>query len=159
MPDAPFYLLLPMAWPYVISSRFNTPRSYPFAPRRLQLHEGIDFAPKQAMKETPYVRAAQRGIVDKIGWDAKGYGNYVRVIHDWGAQRFVTWYGHLKEATVKENNFVNVGETIGVAGSTGNSTGLHVHLTLQHIGKGLKNYVVDDVIDPEHFFTKHHRPP
>jgi len=55
--------------------------------------------------------------------------------------------------TVKENNFVNVGETIGVAGSTGNATGLHVHLTLQHIGKGLKNYVVDDVIDPEHFFT------
>ncbi len=153
MPDVPFYLLLPMAWPYVISSRFNTPRSYPFAPRRLQLHEGIDFAPKQVMKETPYVRAAQRGIVDKIGWDAKGYGNYVRVVHDWGSERFVTWYGHLKEATVKENNFVNVGETIGVAGSTGNSTGLHVHLTLQHIGKGMKNYVVDDVIDPEHFFT------
>ena len=149
----PFYLLLPMAWPYVISSRFNSPRSYPFAPRRLQLHEGIDFAPKEVLKETPYVRAAQRGIVDKIGWDGKGYGNYVRIVHDWGSERFVTWYGHLQEPTVKENNFVNVGETIGVAGSTGNSTGLHVHLTLQHIGRGLKNYVVDDVIDPEHFFS------
>ena len=153
MPDVPFYLLLPMAWPFVISSRFNTPRSYPFAPRRLQLHEGIDFAPKQAMKETPYVRASQRGIVDKIGWDAKGYGNYVRVVHDWGSERFVTWYAHLAEVTVKENIFVNVGETIGVAGSTGNATGLHVHLTLQHIGKGMKNYVVDDVVDPEHLFS------
>lgn len=46
-----------------------------------------------------------------------------------------------------------MGETIAIAGSTGNSTGLHIHLTLQHIGKGMKNYVVDDVIDPEHFFT------
>lgn len=73
MSDFPFYLLLPMNWPYVISGPFNAPRNYSFAPRRLQLHEGIDLAPSQSMKGTPYVRASQRGIVDKIGWDAKGY--------------------------------------------------------------------------------------
>ena len=73
MPDVPFYLLIPAAWPYVISSRFNAPRSYPFAPKRLQLHEGIDFAPTKGAPANPLVRASQRGIVDKVGWDGKGY--------------------------------------------------------------------------------------
>jgi hypothetical protein len=153
MPDVPFYLLVPVDWPYVISSRFNSPRSYPFAPRRLQLHEGIDFAPQKSTKETLYVRASQRGVVDKVGFDAKGYGNYVRVVHQWGTERFVTWYGHLAEPRIHENAYVNAGDVLGVAGSTGNSTGIHVHLTLQHIGKGLKNYVVDDVVDPEPFLA------
>ena len=153
MPDVSFFLLIPMDWPYVISSRFNSPRSYPFAPKRLQLHEGIDFAPRQATKETLLVRASQRGIVDKIGFDRKGYGNYVRVAHQWGSERFVTWYAHLAEARVRENSYVNAGDVLGVAGSTGNSTGIHVHLTLQHIGKGLKNYVVNDVVDPEPFLA------
>lgn len=153
MPDVSFSLLLPMDWPYVISSRFNSPRSYPFAPKRLQLHEGIDFAPKQTTTATLLVRASQRGVVDKIGFDSKGYGNYVRVSHQWGTERFVTWYAHLAEVRVQENDYVNAGDVLGVAGSTGNSTGIHVHLTLQHIGKGLKNYVVDDVIDPEPFLS------
>lgn len=151
MPDVSFFLLVPIDWPYVISSRFNSPRSYPFAPKRLQLHEGIDFAPRQSTKETLYVRASQRGVVDKVGFDRKGYGNYVRVVHQWGAERFVTWYGHLDKALVGENTYLNAGDVLGVAGSTGNSTGIHVHLTLQHVGKGLKNYVVDDVVDPEPF--------
>lgn len=153
MPNVPFFLIVPIDWQYVISSRFNTPRSYPFAPYRLQLHEGIDFAPKQATKEALYVRASQRGIVDKVGFDQRGYGNYVRVAHTWGGERFVTWYAHLAEALVKENQYLNVGDVVGIAGSTGNSTGIHVHLTLQHIGKGLKNYVVADVVDPEPFLT------
>jgi hypothetical protein len=152
MPDVPFFLLVPMDWAYVISSRFNAPRSYPFAPRRLQLHEGIDFAPKSP-GDTLFVRASQRGVVDKVGFDQKGYGNYVRVVHQWGTERFVTWYGHLNRAGVRENTYVNAGDVLGVAGSTGNSTGTHVHLTLQHIGKGLKNYVVDDVIDPEPYLV------
>ena len=153
MPEVPFYLLMPMDWAYVISSRFNSPRRYAFAPRRLQLHEGIDFAPKQKGGDALYVRASQRGIVDKIGFDAKGYGNYVRVVHDWGSDRFVSWYGHLAQALTHENAYLNIGDPIGIAGSTGNSTGTHVHLTLQRIGKGLKNYVVDDVIDPEPFLS------
>lgn len=153
MPNIPFFLLIPVAWEYVISSRFNTPRSYPFAPYRLQLHEGIDFAPKKVTKEALPVRASQRGIVDKIGFDQRGYGNYVRVAHTWGSENFVTWYAHLAEATVKENQYVNPGDVIGIAGSTGNSTGIHVHLTLQHTGKGLKNYVVADVVDPEPYMT------
>lgn len=154
MPNVPFFLLLPIDWQYVISSRFNSPRSYPFAPYRLQLHEGIDFAPKQVTRETLYVHASQRGIVTKVGFDRRGYGNYVRVMHTWGSERFVTWYGHLAEARVKENQYVNVGDVVGIAGSTGNSTGIHVHLTLQRLGRGLKNYVVGDVVDPEPFLTQ-----
>ena len=153
MPNVPFFLLLPIAWQYVISSRFNTPRSYPFAPYRLQLHEGIDFAPRQATRDALPVRASQRGIINKVGFDKRGYGNYVRIAHTWGGERFVTWYGHLAEASVRENQYVNAGDVIGIAGSTGNSTGIHVHLTLQHLGKGLKNYVVADVVDPEPYLT------
>ncbi|MCC6803432.1 MAG: peptidoglycan DD-metalloendopeptidase family protein, partial [Anaerolineae bacterium] len=138
---------------YVISRRFNSPRSYPFAPYRLQLHEGIDFAPKKPTKEALPVRASQRGIVNKVGFDKRGYGNYVRIAHTWGTANFVTWYGHLAEATVKENQYVNAGDVIGIAGSTGNSTGIHMHLTLQSIGRGLKNYVVADVVDPEPYLT------
>ncbi|MEP7290811.1 MAG: NBR1-Ig-like domain-containing protein [Chloroflexota bacterium] len=151
MPDLPFYLLLPMDWSYQISSRFNSPRRYAFAPQRLQLHEGIDFAPRHSSTQPLYVRASQRGIVDKVGFDARGYGNYVRVLHDWGGDRFVSWYGHMKEVHTHENDYVNIGDRLGIAGSTGNSTGTHIHLTLQHIGRGLKNYVVDDVVDPEPF--------
>ncbi len=151
MPAIPFYLLIPAPWPYEISSRFNDPRSYPFAPNRLQLHEGVDFMPAEGAPSVPLVRAAQRGIVDRIGFDARGYGNFVRIVHDWNGERYVTWYGHLKEVRTKENKYVLIGETIGVAGDTGNATAVHVHLTLQHSGHGLKNYVVPDVIDPEPF--------
>ena len=44
---------------------------------------------------------------------------------------------------------VGRGETIGVLGTSGNSTGYHVHLTLQHVGHGLAGYVIDDVTNPE----------
>ncbi len=149
MPNVPFYLLYPITWSYLITDRFNAPRSYPFAPTKLQQHEGIDFAPRQPITETLYVRASQRGIIDNIGFSAVGYGNYVRIVHQWGDERYATWYGHLSQVQTTVNKVVNAGDIIGIAGSTGNSTGTHVHLTLQHIGKGLKNYVVDDVIDPE----------
>ncbi len=153
MPDVPFQLLIPITWPYFITDRFNAPRNYPFSPNKLQLHEGIDFAPKQPITETLYIRASQRGVVDKVGFSAQGYGNYVRIVHDWGGDRYVTWYGHMSQVLTAENHYVTAGEQIGIAGSTGNSTGTHVHLTLQHIGHGLKNYVVDDVVDPEPFLS------
>jgi murein DD-endopeptidase MepM/ murein hydrolase activator NlpD len=49
-------------------------------------------------------------------------------------------------------DFVIAGQHIGITGDTGNAFGIHLYLTLQHIGHGLKNYVVDDVVDPFPFF-------
>ena len=159
MPDVPFYLLLPIAWQYVISSRFNSPRSYPFAPQRLQLHEGIDFAPEIGGQGSPlYVRASQRGIVDKIGFDARGYGNYVRIVHNWGTRAL----RHLVRASRRG---ARQGEPVRQRRRYHRHRRVnrqfdrhHVHLTLQHIGKGLKNYVVADVVDPEPFLASQHHP-
>jgi hypothetical protein len=147
--NLPFQLQMPLKWPYLVLFHFNAPRNYTFAPNKLQLHEGIDFTPKTPFTGPLFALAAQRGIVSKVAFNPQGYGNYVRIDHDWNGERWVTWYGHLERALVMENAYVNAGDQIGITGTTGFSTGIHLHLTVQHIGHGLQNYVVDDVVDPE----------
>jgi hypothetical protein len=147
----PFFLVNPVARSLVIGDRFNAPRTYAFAPTKKQLHEGVDLMALDAQGSPVAVFAAQRGIVDRVAFSANGYGHYVRVAHAWGDQTYVTWYGHLSATSVREGQFVLAGQKIGVAGTTGFSTGIHLHLTLQHIGHGLANYTVDDVVDPEPF--------
>ena len=62
--------------------------------------------------------------------------------------RFRTWYAHLNEALVKKGDFVYKGTLIGAAGSTGNSTGPHLHLTVQKEGIGWNGYWLPDIVDP-----------
>lgn len=147
-----FFLVKPVGRDFRVNDRFNAPRNYSFAPNKKQLHEGIDLAAIDHLGNPVPVYAAQRGIVDLVGFSATGYGTYVRIVHQWGANTYVTWYGHLSAVTVKQGQFVLAGQKIGIAGTTGFSTGIHLHLTLQHTGHGLAGYVVDDVIDPEPFF-------
>ncbi|NLX11732.1 MAG: peptidoglycan DD-metalloendopeptidase family protein [Chloroflexi bacterium] len=147
-----FFLINPVSRSFLLTSRFNAPRNYTFAPDKLQLHEGVDIAALDAQGRPVAVLAAQRGIVDKIGFSASGYGNYVRVVHDWHDGRWVTWYGHLSQVTVKAGQFVRAGQKLGIAGTTGFSSGVHLHLTLQRIGRGLDNYTVDEVVDPAPYF-------
>ncbi len=147
----PFWLQLPVARDFAISCsqcRFDDPRDYDFAPNKLQKHEGIDLAATDVSGQPVAVLAAQRGLVDHVGYSPDGYGNYVRVVHEWGDDTFVTWYGHLSLVTAREGQFVSAGQQLGVAGSTGFSSGIHLHLTLQHLGHGMPGYVVDDVVDP-----------
>ena len=82
-------------------------------------HTGVDF-PKPT--GTP-VRAATSGIVIFAGTDGP-YGNVVRLRHANGAQ---TWYGHLSKIIVKKGQRVTTKQQIGKVGSTGNSTGPHLH--------------------------------
>src|SRR5690606_9929424 len=91
------------------------------------------------------VRTWQEAV--KGGSLMTGYGLYVRVRHETADGVFKSWYGHLAAPAVCEGQVVKAGDVVGVLGTTGNSTGDHLHLTLQHIGKGLKGYVIDDVID------------
>src|SRR5215207_8665009 len=147
--NPPFHLIYPFKWKYFITDRFNAPRNYTFAPHKLQKHEGLDFAPVRPITQALEVLASQRGVVSKVSFNAQGYGNYVRIDHDWFATRWVTWYGHMERTLINEGVFVNAGDVIGIAGNTGFSTGTHLHLTVQHIGHGLQSYVVDDVVDPE----------
>lgn len=138
----------------VITARFNQPRDY--GP-----HEGTDWAlaPNPCSIGTVNVRAVADGVVDDvrdypeakaIGKLGTGYGLYVRIKHVDG---FVSWLGHLSAALVCEGDTVKQGQPVGILGTTGNSTGYHSHLTLQHLGKGLSGYAVNDVVNPEDYLV------
>lgn len=131
---------------YRITSGFDEARSYPFAPTKLQKHEGLDFidADAAAYNTDPVVHVGAAGKVVKVGVDDKGYGNYVIV--DFGSG-WAGWYAHLDEVWVREGQALREFQIIGLMGSTGNSTGPHLHLTLQQVPEGKDGYVVPDVVD------------
>jgi hypothetical protein len=83
-------------------------------------HNGIDFA---APGGTP-IAAAGPGRVSSAGWSSYGGGNEIHIDHPNGLQ---TWYAHLSSFAVKLGQMVQAGQTIGNVGTTGNSTGNHLH--------------------------------
>lgn len=95
-------------------------------------HNGMDFA---AAEGTP-VGAAGPGRVSSVGWSQGGGGNEVHIDHPNGLQ---TWYSHLLSFGVKLGQMVNAGSLIGKVGSTGNSTGPHLHYMV--LNGGWPNYV------------------
>lgn len=95
-------------------------------------HNGIDFA---APTGTP-IGAAGPGRVSSAGWSAHGGGNEIHIDHPNGLQ---TWYAHLSSFAVKLGDMVKGGQRIGEVGSTGNSTGPHLHYMVMN--GGWPNYV------------------
>ena len=91
-----------------------------------KLHAGTDFA---APGGTP-IYAAASGYVQVAGWSSGGYGNYVIIYHGKmsDGQQYSTLYGHMKSVATSAGKYVQQGELIGYVGSTGNSTGNHLHL-------------------------------
>ena len=151
MPDvARFFLVNPVTTGFTITDPFNSPR--PYANGR---HEGIDLRANHGGRPAEIV-AAQAGVIDRIKSGDTGYGNYVRLRHDWAdGTVWYTWYAHLSTVlpTLQVGQPVEIGQRLGTAGQTGNATGVHLHLTLQRIGGGLSGYVVADVVDPTRYFT------
>jgi peptidoglycan hydrolase-like protein with peptidoglycan-binding domain len=90
-------------------------------------HTGIDFP---ADAGTP-VGAAGGGTVAFAGWNSGGYGNLVVVTHRLG---FETWYAHLASIAVGQGASVAGGSSIGAVGSTGRSTGPHLHFEARLFG-------------------------
>jgi murein DD-endopeptidase MepM/ murein hydrolase activator NlpD len=86
-------------------------------------HTGLDLA-----SPNPTITAAADGVVAVVGSGTTGYGNYVIIIHRDG---FVTLYGHLTLATVTAGQQVVRGQQIGIEGSTGASTGVHLHFEVR----------------------------
>ena len=97
--------------------------------RRGRMHKGVDFA--HPTTNVP-ISILQPGIVD-VGFDAEGWGNYVKVKHDSGVE---TLYGHLSKVNVKRGQRIEAGTVIGNQGSTGKSTGPHVHFEYKPGGPG-----------------------
>lgn len=91
----------------------------PFGPRWGRMHKGIDLS---ARTGTP-IYAAQKGSVLRAGWGG-GYGNHVVLDHGGG---FATLYGHMSKIAVGSGESVSRGDVIGFVGSTGHSTGPHLH--------------------------------
>ncbi len=128
---------LSLSWPM---SSFNI--TQPFGPSNVTLeppfgpykhfHTGVDLA---APLGTP-VMAAADGIVVAVGHSSSGYGNFVVIAHGGG---IATLYGHLLQSNVNIGDPVARGEVIGLEGSTGFSTGPHVHFELR---------INDQVVDP-----------
>lgn len=93
-------------------------------------HRGVDVA-------APYgstITAARTGTVSYAGWSTQGYGYLVKIRHGGGAE---TWYGHGSNILVRVGQYVRQGQPIALVGSTGISTGPHLHFELHESGRAL----------------------
>jgi len=108
-----------------LSSFFGN-RKHPVYSRR-KFHNGLDIAAKHGT----LVGAARAGKVVSTGWNG-GYGKTVVIEHNKG---YKTLYGHLSQINVRPGQVVEAGRIVGRVGSTGLSTGPHLHFTLWHNGK------------------------
>jgi murein DD-endopeptidase MepM/ murein hydrolase activator NlpD len=131
----------PGIWPVkrnkraIMTSRYGY-RKDPFT-RNLSFHDGIDIS---APYGSPVV-ATGKGTVIFSGWD-KYLGNCVKIDHGGG---MVTVYGHMQKTTVNEGEQINKGQEVGKLGSTGRSTGAHVHYEVRINGKA---------VDPEKYLAE-----
>lgn len=113
-------------------------RRDPFTGRESR-HDGLDL--RAAQGEEAY--AMMSGLVVKVG-SGKRSGNYVSLRHG----DFTVSYCHLSRTLVKKGQFVSAGEPVGLTGSTGRSTGPHLHLTVRmgrrHINPGVLLQFIDE---------------
>jgi murein DD-endopeptidase MepM/ murein hydrolase activator NlpD len=78
------------------------------------------------------IHAAKGGVLEEVGWNNGGFGNLMVIRHDDGSQ---TLYGHNSELKVHTGQRVEQGDIISLMGSTGNSTGPHLHFEMD-LGQG-----------------------
>ena len=101
-----------------------------------------------AARGTP-IHAAADGVViiarNNGGWNG-GYGNYVVITHDNGTQ---TLYGHMTHAIVSYGQSVSTGQIIGYVGSTGESTGPHLHFEVRGATNPFNKCLVGSVCEPK----------
>ena len=99
-----------------------------YGPRRRRQHQGVDLP----LKAGDPVYATFCGRVRISEYNKGGYGNLVIIRHDNGLE---TYYGHLSERMVEPNQWVEAGQIIGLGGSTGRSTGPHLHFETRYYGQ------------------------
>ena len=128
--------IVPFGRPYSgeVSSNFGY-RNSPFSRNKKEFHGGMDFRGTTGDS----IIATADGVVEKARWIG-GYGKSVILSHENG---YKTLYAHLSKINVKKGQKVGFGEVIGEIGSTGRSTGPHLHYEIIKNGKRLdpKKYV------------------
>ncbi len=139
----PFVGAWPVIYPQrVVTAPFGQPRSY-------GRHEGIDL---RAPNGTPIVAWADGQVATMWNWDGvtrsgnHAYGNHLKLFHP--ALGMFSMYCHLQSFSVVKDQVVDMGEPIGLADNTGNSSAAHLHFMLIDPANGLNGYVYPKVIDP-----------
>ena len=99
-----------------------------------RMHNGLDIAGGDDYGQP--ILASDGGVVTFAGNDGGGYGNYVMIDHGNG---YMTVYGHASEICCTTGQYVNQGDTIALIGSTGNSTGPHLHFEIRLNGEYQQN--------------------
>ena len=123
-----------------------------FGARWGRQHKGLDI--KLNTGDTIY--AAFNGKVRIVRYEPKGYGKYVVIRHDNGLE---TIYGHMSKHLCQENQDIRAGEPIGLGGSTGRSTGSHLHFETRLCGTALNpalmfDFYNQDVVGDYYMFRK-----
>ncbi len=130
-----------------LTSNFGV-RSDPFN-GGARMHKGIDIPGPVG---TP-VYATADGIVSRAGW-ASGYGNLVQISHGGGLE---TRYGHMSKLIAAPNSYVHRGQLIGLMGSTGRSTGSHLHYEVRVDGQAINP--MPFVVGPDVLVAMNTKPP
>jgi murein DD-endopeptidase MepM/ murein hydrolase activator NlpD len=134
----------PSIWPTNgrLTSTFGF-RYHPFSGLRL-MHEGIDIANNPW---TPIYATADGQVKEVSSWTH--FGNMVKISHNNG--RYITLYAHMQKAAVTAGQFVKRGDVIGYMGSTGRSTGPHLHYEVHREGRPVDPMqfivAVDQIVD------------
>ncbi len=115
---------LPTMWAHMgkINNEFGFRRN-PFGGRSYEFHPGLDIDGERG----DIVVAPANGVVVKAGWSG-GYGNLIEVDHGNGLK---TRYGHLSKIEIQEGDSIQRGQEIALIGSTGRSTGPHLHFEIR----------------------------
>lgn len=127
-----------LTWPCPSYSRISSPygyRTHPISGAR-KLHKGLDIA---ASSGNPVIAAASGTVVQS--YFSSSYGNYVVISHGGG---LMTAYAHMTRRLVSEGDSVAAGQQVGTVGSTGNSTGPHLHFEV---------YVGGSTVNPMNYFN------
>ena len=126
-----------------------------FGARWGRQHKGLDI--KVYVGDT--IRAAFSGKVRIVKYEPRGYGKYVVIRHYNGLE---TYYGHMSDWLVNENDEVRAGDPIGLGGNTGRSTGSHLHFETRICGVALNPALMFDFRNQDvtgDFYTFQPRPP
>jgi murein DD-endopeptidase MepM/ murein hydrolase activator NlpD len=118
-------------WPFPVP----VPITYGFGPRSVPgcgfcstFHQGVDFTPGSGVA----IQAIADGVVSKVEFDGGGLGNNVTIDHNINGQKVQSVYGHMLTGSVRVvvGQMVKVTDEVGQVGSTGASTGAHLHLEI-----------------------------
>lgn len=103
-----------------------------------RMHKGVDIG----IKSNDTIYATFDGKVRITSFEANGYGNYIVLRHP---NKLETVYGHLNKILVKPNQVVKAGQPIGLGGSTGRSTGPHLHFETRYMGYAINPQGIIDI--------------